>query len=195
VNRKFLAVTTFIVLVTARISDVGITFWYNPSLTEEANPIVMVFGAGARTLIASVLVLFALLTVGLALFWRGSSLVLRIRPQSFLSFVKFWFRKVALNRHPLSTYFPRGAHWNEGLQALRLFGFALPWAFIFGSFAAVYAWLAIHGPLPNHRILFSVVSVGAFTGVHIVFAFVGFICGALLFFYSEYSGINAQEKQ
>jgi nitrate/nitrite transporter NarK len=185
-NRAFLTLTTLVVLLIARSLDLMATFWYNPSLSGEANPIVMVFGGGVRSLLLSVIILLILLTAGLLVFWRGPSLVLRTTPKTFRDFVVVWFRMVALNRQPLTAYLPSGTHWNEGLQALRLFGLALPWAITFGSFAAVYAWLAIYGPLKNHQIIFSTVAIGRFTGTPAISALVGFFSGAFLFFITEF---------
>lgn len=188
-SRSLIALTTLFFLMAGRAADLTVTFHFNPSLSEEGNPIVAFFGGGTVSLISLSIVIFALSAGGLLAFWFGGSL--NTDPVSFRQFVSIWFRRVALNRRPFKDYFPGGSHANEGLQAFRLFGLVLSWALIFGSFTAVHAWFATRdtsGPT-TYQAVYSFLRIGRYNYLSNIAAFVGCLFGLLLFFIIEYKAL------
>lgn len=186
-NRTCITYSTFVVLAVARLSDLLTTFAFDPKLSREWNPVVVLFGRNALVLLVPALAWFVLLGIGLWLYWRRGGLNLPAPPKTFGEFVAIWLRVVARDRQPLSSYLPKKSHANQGLQAVRLFGVGLPWSITFASFAAVYAWFVLYGPLTKQRALFSMLSIGSFTALPAFSAVIGFICGSYIFFRCEFS--------
>ena len=187
-HRLVITVVTLLFLVAGRVADLATTFYFNPSLSGEGNPIVLLFGGGALSLISVSVLLFMLSSIGLLAFWRGESLILSTRPVSFATFLSIWLKRVALQRRPFGNYLPGASHWNEGLQAIRLFGVVLAWAMIFGSVTAVHAWFATRdiSSSTTYQYVYSALRIGRFNYLPSIIAFGGCLFGAFLFFVSEY---------
>ena len=175
-------------LIVARASDLLTTFHFNPSLSLEANPVVLVFGGGIASLIAITVIVSAVEIVSLVVFWRGRALVLRGSvPDTATGFVRLWLKRVLLDRQPFTAYLPGGSRSNEGLQSVRLFGVGLSWALIFASLTGVYSWVAIwRNHHPGYKAVFSYIAIGRFSLFPATVALLGFLFGASLFFQSEH---------
>jgi hypothetical protein len=187
-TRARLFFITATLLVVARGSDLAVTFYLNPSLSLETNPAISIFGGGSGSLIVVTTIFSTLAILSLVVFWQGRPLALHNPlPKSMTGFVRLWLKRVVFHRHPLFNYLPGKPHSNEGLQSIRLWGVSLSWGLIFGSFAAVYAWIAIwRGHSPLYRAAFAYTSVGQFSFLPTTTAVFGFLFGGLLFFVSEY---------
>ena len=188
-RRSVIAATTLLLLIVGRAADLTVTFYFNPSLSEEGNPVVSLFGGGAASLIFVSLVIFALSAGGLIAFWFGRSL--NTDPVSFRRFVSIWFRRVALNRRPFRDYLPGGPFASEGLQAFRLFGLVLSWALIFGSITAVHAWFATRATSDptTYQVVYSQLRIGRYNYLANIAAFAGCFFGLFLFFITEYKEV------
>lgn len=186
--RTVLFVISLAALVIARAFDLIITFRFDPSLTREGNPAVMVFGGGAWTLIVTALVPSVLVAGGLLTFWLTPSLKLPTpRANSLRCYIRRWTRHVVLQRHRLREYLRPQSHLAEGLQAIRLFGVGLTWALVAGSVVAIYAWTVMSRQHTVFRFIYQHLSVGRFSLLPSLVAVFGFCFGAACFFYVEYT--------
>jgi hypothetical protein len=168
--------------------DLAATFYFNPTLSREGNPVLLMFGGSRQSLMLITSVFSLLAVVGLIVFRRSKSLDWDNPVTALGSFIRGWLHHVAFDRQPFTAYFWGNSHATEGLQAVRLFGVALAWALIFGSAAAVYAWATLFHY--GNRVflgIFSAVSIGRFSLVPFFIAVLGFVFGAWLFFWSEYA--------
>ena len=196
-RRSFLAITTLSLLVAARTADLVVTFHFNPSLSDEANPIVSLFGGGAGSLVPATVAISALSATGLLAFWFGQSLSLKMEPPNLRGFLLVWVRKVILDRHPLRDYLHGGSYTKEGMQAFRLFGLALSWALIFGSFTAVHAWFATRdvSEPTTYQLVYSWLRVGRYNYLASIVAVAGLLFGIMLFFVCEYYAIRHRKSE
>ncbi|MFM7057498.1 MAG: hypothetical protein ACKO2P_11315 [Planctomycetota bacterium] len=64
-DHKTAAVVSGIAVVVSRIADIGSTFYFDPSLSTEANPLVSYFGLGAPGLLAANVIATAILLFAL----------------------------------------------------------------------------------------------------------------------------------
>jgi hypothetical protein len=64
---------TFWLLVLGRMADLLTTFYFNPALDREANPLVRIFGGGSATLILMSLLQVTVLGAGLLLLYRNGA--------------------------------------------------------------------------------------------------------------------------
>lgn len=186
--RSFVAFATFLILTTVRIADIATTLHFDPSLSHEGHPVVFFFGGKAPGLITSSTVAWLTCIVLLYFFWRGECLKLVQSPKRLRRFARIWFDRVIRTRRPIKDTLPGGSHWNEGSQALRLFGLALPWAIIFGSITAVYSWFAIQPSLQrtSYQQLYATLQVNKLNHLPWLCAIPGFVVGMALFFWCEY---------
>jgi len=186
-RRSFLASATFAFLTIVRIADFATTLHFDQSLSHEGNPVVFIFGGGLPALVLTGVVVWVVCTAFLFAFWRGTPLRLAKQPKRFGGFVRIWIQRVVKPRHSITDSLPGGSHWNEGLQAIRLFGLGLSWAIIFGSIAAIHAWFATRvadGGAYQH--MYSTLRVGKLNLFVFLMTPAGFLVGATIFFISEY---------
>jgi len=189
--RGFVALITLLLLTAGRAVDIGTTLHFDPSLHREGNPLVLLFGGGIGTLIASNLLIWLLFLVSLFAFWRGPTLKLSRSSQNFTEFFLTWVRQVVASRRPISHTLPGGSHWNEGLQAIRLFGLGLSWAMILGSMLAAHAWFATRdarGTLFQQA--YSTLHFGKLSLLIYLVMPIGFVLGGTIFFLSEYHSMR-----
>lgn len=192
-NRTPVAAATFLSLIVARAADLVVTLHLNPSLDREANPIVRCFGGGVWSLIIASATLIAILSAGLFLFVRDRSVVIsRILRISFSRFVFLWGREVIGSRDSFAKWMPGGERWSHSVQALRLFSLALSWAIIWGSVAAVGAWVAFLEDSGSLQAFFAGLLVNSVPGTPYVMAFLGFLFGVILFFIAEWRAAIAE---
>src|SRR5438270_12456086 len=105
-SRARIFFVTAFVLIVARASDLVTTFHFNPSLSLEANPAVLILGGGNWSLIVMTLIFSPLAIVSLIVFWRGQSLMLHNPlPKSMTGLVRLWLNRVVFDRRPLTSYF------------------------------------------------------------------------------------------
>jgi hypothetical protein len=194
--RGFITLVTLLLLTASRAADIATTLYFNPSLDREGNLLVLLLGGGFGTLVISTTA-FWLLCVGLLIaFWRSPSLRLSRSSESFWEYLRTWLRRVIQSRQAISSSLPGGSHWNEGLQAIRLFGLALPWAIISASAAAIHAWFATTLPakIGPYQVLYSAMHVGRANYLVWLVAPGGFLVGALIFFLSEYYSVRNRDS-
>jgi hypothetical protein len=186
--RRFVSLVTLLLLTTGRAADIGVTLHFDPLLQREGNPIVLVFRGGVGILVSSTIIVWFLCVALIILFWRSTGLKLLRPPRSLLEFVRIWLQRVVRSRHPIFKSLPGGSHWNEGLQAIRFFGLALPWAIICVSAAAIHAWVATSLPtrIGTYQYLYSGAHVGRVNYLVWLVTPFGFLVGAIIFFLSEY---------
>jgi hypothetical protein len=186
--RGFVALVTLLLLTAGRAVDIGTTLHFDPSLHREANPLVLLFGGGIGTLIASNVLIWLLFLVALFAFWRGPTLKLSRPSENFAEFFRTWVRQVVGSRRPISHTLPGGSHWNEGLQAIRLFGLGLSWAMILGSMLAAHAWFATRdarGTLFQQA--YATFHFGKLSVLIYLIMPIGFVMGGTIFFLCEYN--------
>jgi hypothetical protein len=181
------ALVTAVALTTARFFDLATTLYFDPSLEHEGNPLVLFFGAGLPVLVASMVLIWVICLISVLAFWRGSTLKLGRPPINFRDFLRTWVRRVVKSRHRIADTLPGGERWNEGLQAIRLFGLGLSWAMIFGSGFAIHAWFATHdGSAASYQRMYSALRVGKLNFFTLLTTPLGFAVGSALFFLLEY---------
>ncbi|MCW3061760.1 MAG: signal peptide protein [Capsulimonas sp.] len=143
-KRTLPTLITLFAVTVARASDIATTFHFNPSLSQEANPIVAQFGAGASTMVlTNVVGVFVFLFVPLFFYWRFPSTPLQSIPANVREFICLQlYGRLLLTREFFRAILlgvPLPKNW---LQILRFLGIALPWTMVFGSFLEVFAWWA-----------------------------------------------------
>lgn len=190
--RFVLTLITFSLLTCLRTLDILTTFRFDPFLSREGNPAVFFFGGGKSALVATTGVSYAVSLFFLFLFCRSEHLRLSSRPPNVRAFLRIWVKRVVRARPPIRQSLPGGTHWNEGLQAMRLLGLALPWALIFGSVTAIHAWLGIEdrGVVTAYQRLYSTLRIGGVNYLIWLTALPGFVVGSFLFFWTEYRHIS-----
>ena len=196
-TRSLVALITMFLLAAARIADLVVTFHFNPSLSDEGNPFVLLFGWGATGLVSMHLLMSAVATSALLAFWLGRSLILDVERLTLSRFVSTWVKYVASTRYPFRDYLVGGAHSNEGLQAFRLFGLVISWVLIFGSFTAVHAWFATRDTshATTYQLIYAFLRVDRYNYLTSILALVGGLFGAALFFITEYKYISRRVPQ
>jgi hypothetical protein len=194
-RRLVITVVTLLLLIASRTADLATTLYFNPSLDREGNPIVLLLPGGVTSLVSVSALVLVIFSIALFAFWRGQSLALSSRPADLAAFLSIWLQNVAFQRRPFGTYLPTAPHWNEGLQAVRLFGVALAWAIIFGSFAAVHAWFATREltTVTAYQRIYSALRVGHFNYLPFMMAAIGSIFGAFVFFWSDYAEMTRRQ--
>jgi hypothetical protein len=186
--RLYVAFSTFLLLTAARLADIATTRYFNPSLDKEGNPLVFLLGGKWGSLLASTIAVWLLAVIFLFAYWRGDGLKASQVPSSFLGYVRAWTRRVAVRGRPIRASLPGGRYWNEGLQAIRLVGVALPWAVIAGSITAIYSWLATYGSSKRtvYQAIYAALQVGGLNYFTWLTTPLGFALGVWLFFWLEF---------
>lgn len=189
--RGLVASVTLLCLTAGRTIDVVTTLHFDPSLRREGNPLVVFVGSGIGTLIGANVLIWLLLLVCLLAFWRGPTLKLSRSPKTFADFFRKWVRLVLGSRYPISHTLPGGSHWNEGLQAIRLFGMGLSWAMILGSMVAVHAWFAMRDARSTlfHQ-AYATFRFGKLSLLIYLIMPIGFVMGGTIFFLCEYNCVR-----
>lgn len=178
-------------LALVRALDLLTTFYFNPTLSREGNPVYLTFGGSQQSLLGVTSVFSLLVIIGLLIFSRGTSLGLDRPADTLGSFIRGWLHRVAFDRQPFTAYWSGNSHATEGLQAIRLFGVALAWALIFGSAAAVCAWVILFKYESRaFSAIFLSLSIGRFSLFPSLFAVLGFVFGGWLFFLSDYKTLQ-----
>ena len=187
-TRLYVAVSTFVLLTAARVADIATTVYFNPSLDKEGNPIVFFLGGKLGSLVVSTAVVWLIAVSFLFAYWRGDRLKTLQVPSTFLEFVRAWSRRVLVRGRPMRTSLPGGRYWNEGLQAVRLAGIALPWAVIAGSMTAIYSWFATYGASKGtvYQSLYAALQIGGLNYFSWLTSAAGFAAGVWLFFWLEF---------
>lgn|GEM_PF-4270825 len=192
--RSFVALATFFILTTVRVADIATTLHFDPSLSREGNPFVHFIGGKAPALVTSSTVVWLTCVVLLYFFLRGESLKLVQSPERLGKFVRLWLDRVIRTRRPIKDTLPKGPHWNDGLQGVRLFGLALPWSMIFSSVSAVHSWFAIQQTSQRtaYRQLYASLQVNKLNYLPWLWAIPGSVFGVILFFCSEYREVRSK---
>lgn len=188
-NSRAVALATFVLLVLSRATDLLVTFHFSPSLAREANPVVRIFGGGAKALLVVAVIQLTALGAGLVVYARVRGLPLFAPERLGLrAFAVAWRREVVGVRNRFRNWLPNGSRWRHTVEALRLTSVALSWSLIFGSFNAVGAWFALFANDDSGwKWIFSRTAIASTLTLPYLFAILGFTFGAGLFFYSEHS--------
>lgn len=182
-----LAGATFLLLTLVKTGDVIATLYFDPSLSHEGNVFVVFLRGKVPTLLYSTSLSWFVCSTFLLLFWRGETLRTSAHSKRFRTFVQDWACAVIASRRSMRSTLPGGAHWNEGLQAIRLFGVALSWALITQGLLATYAWFATNGGRgPSFFAVNSAFKIGRWSFLISLITLSGFVIGSLLFFWSEF---------
>lgn len=147
---------TALAIILARATDTASTLHFNFSnpatalltnspLIAEGNPLVLITGKGARTLVLTNIVsVLVLLILPLWVYWRYPIRRCSQSPGNLREFISLQLYRRLLSKpefiRALCLRLPK-----DWIQTARLLGFTVCWAIVGGSFMAAFNWWALFG--------------------------------------------------
>ena len=197
-TRAIIGIVTLFSIVSARAADLVTTLHFNPSLSREANPFCSILGFDAAQLIASNLFgIVVFLLVPLFVYVVRSPAKMEEKADSLTEYVSLQlFRSKLPRSRILSGVFlgwPLPKNW---LQAIRLLGFALSWAIVFGSIQATFGWWATnHWGMDWYRQYRGIANFRGYPVIELIPVMLVFYGMGYLFFRMEFKGNFAQPPE
>ncbi|MFM8476328.1 MAG: hypothetical protein ACKOEO_11095 [Planctomycetaceae bacterium] len=143
-DHKRVAVLSAVALVASRIADIGSTFYFNPTLSREANPLVNWLGLGAPGLLAANVILTSFLLFLLFLYWRYQSAPTAGETSTLRDFICLqWYNRRLSRKEFFTAIFcgvPMIQNW---LQAQRMLACPVSWAITLLGFHHAFSWWAV----------------------------------------------------
>ena len=145
-KRGWIALLSFCAVTTARAADLGTTFYFNPSLDQEANALVKYGGWGVTWLLVSQAMMVTLVCLPIIAYWRWPGKRLVECPGSAWEFAALCLYDRRMTKVELIKAFLIEGHWKDRdwRQTIRFLGFVLPWTVAAGSGMAVFSWWAVN---------------------------------------------------
>ena len=183
-DRKRVAVLSAVALVASRIADIGSTFYFNPTLSAEANPLVSRLGLGAPGLLGANVILTSFLLFPLFLYWRSPAAPTAGKASTLRDFIglRWYNRRLSRQEFFTAMFFgvPMIQNW---LQFQRMVACPLSWALTLLGFHNAFSWWAVSHfqwqsysnlrgqtviwKYPTFEAIFGFVALIVFTWIHI----------------------------
>lgn len=144
--RAVVAIVTFLSVAASRAADLATTLHFNPSLSEEANPLSSVYGFDVAQLVASnVIGVVVILLVPLLIYVVCAPARIEEKAESITQYVSLQlFRSKLPRTRVLCGIFLGWPLPKDWLQVLRVFGFAVSWGVVYAGLQATFGWWAKH---------------------------------------------------
>ena len=181
-------------MAAAKAADFASTFYFDPHLSREANPLTTLLGLYGWNLVAAILLILVCLLPLMALYVFYGPASMSERPANLREYMALQLYGCKLS--PMRFWKALSLGWplpKNKLQVLRMLGFSLPWAIAFSCLQATFSWWAvIRWKWEWYAKYRNMIGFANYPIIEIISALVVFFCLQHLFFRMEFQGCYSQ---